>query len=130
VQGSSPSGDATAAITQTWTAFFNYQSSAAQRQALLEDGSTLGQAMAMGDRLAKKEKLQETVKVHTVTLTDSAHATVSYDILSHGSVILPGSTGTAVLVNGKWLVSKQSFCGLIELGAGGQTIPGCTPTSY
>ena len=32
----------------------------------------------------------------------------------------------AVLVNGKWLVSQQTFCTLVLLGASGKTIPGCS----
>ncbi|MBV9487313.1 MAG: hypothetical protein JO246_14805 [Frankiaceae bacterium] len=127
--GGSTAGGQAPAITQTWTTFFNYQTSAADRQALLEDGASLGKAMAMGDKFAKAQHLEETVNVKHISLDDATHASVSYDILSHGTVLLPDATGTAVQINGEWLVAKQSFCGLIELGAGGKTVPGCSAAS-
>jgi hypothetical protein len=122
----SVSETAALAVEQTWTKFFDYQTSTADRQALLEDGASLGRAMAIGDKLAKQQKLEETVDVKTITTADATHASVTYDILSHGTVLLPDANGVAIQVDGKWLVSKQSFCGLIELGAGGKTIPGCS----
>jgi hypothetical protein len=119
------SSDPTATITKNWQTFFNYQTSTAAREALLEDGSTLGPAMALGDKFGKKEHLQETATVSKVKLTDSTHATVSYSISSHGSVLFPDGTGYALLQNGQWVVAKQTFCTLIQLGASGQAVPGC-----
>ncbi len=46
-------------------------------------------------------------------------AKVSYDLINSqtGTPLLAGQTGYAVNVNGKWLVSQNTFCALICLRA-------------
>jgi hypothetical protein len=120
-----PAGSPTEQITANWIAFFNYQTPAATRLSLLEDGSTLQQAMALGDRFAKQQKLQETATVAKVKLIDATHAEVTYTINNRGSAFFSDATGNAILVDGEWKVAKASFCTLIQLGAGGKPVPGC-----
>jgi hypothetical protein len=73
----------------------------------------------------KQTKLKEDAKVTKVDFTSPTTATVTYDLLSHGSTLLPGATGQAVLQSGQWKVSQSTFCTLVALGAGGKKIPGC-----
>jgi hypothetical protein len=56
--------------------------------------------------------------VTSVTLTSSTAATVKFDLVSSGTVVQKGVTGTAVLEGGVWKVGDGSFCGLLtEAGA-------------
>lgn len=116
---------ATTQITAVWTAFFNAATPDATALSDLEDGSSLQQAFTIGRTAAKQQKIVESSKVKSVSFTSPTTATVTYDLLSHGSVVLPGATGDALLVNGKWVVSKHTFCTLVQLSANGKTLPGC-----
>ena len=57
-----------------------------------------------------------------MTLNDDGTANVEFQILLSGQPVLP-STGTAVLVDDTWLVSKTTLCDLITLA--GTTPPEC-----
>jgi len=67
---------------------------------------------------------QASATVKLVTLTGPDQAMVSYDVLLSGKVALADAQGTAVLQDGVWKVSVESFCALISLGAT-EAIPGC-----
>jgi hypothetical protein len=41
---------------------------------------------------------------------------VTYDIVINGNVALANTKGNAVFVDGKWKVSQQTFCLLLNLG--------------
>ena len=116
---------ATTDITTAWTTFFHTGTKPAVAQQLLENGSKLGQAIKVAAQVQKKSKITEDAKVKGVAFTSPTSATVTYDLLSHGHVLLPGATGTAVLQGGQWKVSQSTFCTLVQLGAGGAKIPGC-----
>ena len=131
-------------VQKLFNSFFNLAAdkSVSGKTAEIQDGSTLTVAagQALNSSLAASAG---GATVHTVTiLSDSACAAakvpspcaaVKYDILGPGGqVLLPNSSGYAVYVNGKWLVSKTTICGLFGLfyQAEGNTgtPPGC-PTS-
>ncbi len=57
-----------------------------------------------------------------MTLNDDGTANVEFQVLLSGQPVLP-STGTAVLVDDQWLVSKTTLCDLIALA--GTTPPEC-----
>ena len=63
------------------------------------------------------------MKVTTVRVTGST-ATVTYTILIGGTPELPHETGQAILSDGRWMVSTQTFCGLLALEGGAPAI--CT----
>ena len=100
-----------AAVGKTWTTFFSSATPAAQQQSLLQNGSTYVAQLAT---LRKLMAGNIGAKVVSVAVHGST-ANVTYDILSNGSPLLSGSTGTAVQVGGKWLVSSGTFCGLATL---------------
>lgn len=100
------------AITTTWTTFFAYSTPSATRLAVLQDGSKYKSTIASLTHLFPPGTAA-TVKSVTVNGTT---ATVGYSLkAASGPLPLPASTGTAVEVNGKWLVSDSTFCGLITL---------------
>jgi hypothetical protein len=116
---------ATADITTAWTTFFHTGTEPAAAEQLLQNGDKMGPAIKVAAQVQKQTKLKEDAKVTKVDFTSPTTATVTYDLLSHGSTLLPGATGQAVLQGGQWKVSQSTFCTLVALGAGGKKIPGC-----
>jgi hypothetical protein len=119
---------AEAAIKTNWATFFNSATPQPTAVGLLENGATLGPAIKLAARVAKKEKTAETAVVSTVAFADSTHANVTYSLLGNGKPLLKNSTGKAVLQNGSWKVAETTFCTLAVLGAqtiGVQKVPGC-----
>jgi hypothetical protein len=115
---------AAAEVKTSWAAFFDGSKPAAQRVPLLQDGEQLGQALALGAKDPNASKL--TAEATAVTFTSPTQASVVYKLLAAGTVLLPNATGTAVYDGGRWKVSKQTFCQLIQLGQGSTPVPGCS----
>ena len=113
---------ARAEITANWEKFFRAASTIPEREALLENGSQY--VAALTQRSKDPLQAQASAKVTSVQVTGPDRATVTYDVSLNGSVALPGAQGVAVLQDGIWKVSAQSFCSLVSLGATGP-IPGC-----
>ncbi len=113
---------ATEEITTNWEAFFNNQLSLDERITYLEDGEELQALVEQQAQILGEQASQASAQVDNVTLNDDGTANVEFQILLSGQPVLP-STGTAVLVDGKWLVSKATVCDLIALA--GTTPPEC-----
>jgi hypothetical protein len=116
---------AIATITTAWTTFFHTGTKPAAAEQLLQNGDKMGVAIKVAAKVEKQSKITEDAKVSKVTFTSPTAATVTYDLLSHGHVLLPGATGQAVLEDGQWKVSTSTFCTLVGLAAAGKKIPGC-----
>jgi hypothetical protein len=54
-------------------------------------------------------------RVDAVRLVGSDHALVTFSILANGVPTLSDQQGGAVRVNGRWLVSRATYCGVIAL---------------
>ncbi|HVT64961.1 MAG TPA: hypothetical protein VHD81_07395 [Mycobacteriales bacterium] len=119
------SAAATSEITTTWQTFFHTGTKPTAAEQLLENGDQLGAAIRVAGMIQHKQKITEAAKVLHVAFTSPTAATVTYNLLSHGTVLLPNATGQAVLQDGHWKVSQSTFCTLVQLGAGGKEIPGC-----
>jgi hypothetical protein len=116
-------------ITTRWETFWGNKGSTAD----LENGQQLQAAYAAESTnpLAKST----TAKVHSVDLLNSSDckangvpspcAKVTYDIVVNGQPALPNAAGYAVKQNGKWLVSKATFCSIGALGNNNVPPPGC-----
>jgi hypothetical protein len=99
-------------IQHAYQKFFSGQTSVADREDALENGSrfkSVIQAFA-SNPLAKNVN----VTVTSVTLEGANDAKVVY-IVKLGSVGLPKQTGTAVRQNGTWKVGDASLCKLVGL---------------
>jgi hypothetical protein len=114
---------AIAQITENWETFFHAGTPLAEREALLEDGAQYVEALTV--RATDPLQAQASAVVHDVTLNDATHAHVTYDVILGETVALPAAEGNAVLQDGTWKVSAESFCSLIALGAS-EPIPGCS----
>ncbi len=118
---------AEAAIRETWTAFFATTDVSVQ-VTLLEDGEALREAVAQSAEAGTAFPSEVTSVVFLDDSECSAQevpspcAEVTYDILDpSGAPVLPDVTGHATLVGDRWLVSRATFCNLVELG--GATCP-------
>jgi hypothetical protein len=113
---------AVAEITENWVAFFNGGSPLDERITYLEDGEELRPFVEQQAQILGEQASQASAQVDKVTLNDDGTANVEFQILLSGQPVLP-STGTAVLVDEKWLVSKTTLCDLIALA--GTNPPEC-----
>ena len=104
---------ATTAIKTNWTLFFKGTTPAAEKEKLLQDGSKF--AVFLKAQAKSSAARATTVKVTKVKLLSNTKAKVTYTIYINGSPAEPNATGTAVLHDGTWLVSKASFCALVSL---------------
>ena len=118
------SGNAKAQITSNWEAFFNGQTSAAKKIALLENGQKFASVInaQAGSGLASSAG----AKVTAVVVNSPTKATVSYDITLSGATALANQTGTAVYQNGTWKVGDVSFCQLLKLENAGTAPSVCS----
>jgi hypothetical protein len=115
----------TAPIAQAWSRFFAGTTSAADKQALLQNGSAFAAAIAAqaNSPMAKGT----TATVSKVTLVSADKAQVTYTISLGGIPVLPDQTGTAVRIDGSWKVGSASFCQLLALQ--GTAPPACGAAS-
>ncbi|HTW20027.1 MAG TPA: hypothetical protein VME70_07445, partial [Mycobacteriales bacterium] len=125
--GSAGIAAATAQLKHNWALFFNSNTPPATAQRLLQDGPSLGAAVRFAESIAKKAKSDESAVVKKITFTpDGTQATVIYNLLINKTPFLKKASGHALLLDGKWKVSKISFCTLVDLGAGNKKVPGCS----
>lgn len=120
----------TAAVTRVWQSFFSKDTPISQKEALLENGTgsmkPAVQAFAADPRVG-----QASATVQKVDFPAANQADVTYQISLDGAVMMSGMAGKAVEVDGSWLVSDTTLCGLLQLAAaqaGGSSgaIPGCS----
>jgi len=117
---------AVAAITANWKTVFNGKAPIPSRLALVQDGS---QVAAFVEAQAKTSfgtaAAGSTATIASVTLTSPSQATVHYDVLLLGTPLLKKQVGTAIYLNGIWMVAIASFCGLayLEYPKGSSQLP-------
>jgi hypothetical protein len=115
--------DAKAAIAANWEKFFSPSQTIQEREALLENGATYEQALIQ--RSNDPRQATASAKVKLVELTPPDRATVTYDVYLGDTLALPDAQGFAVLQDGVWKVSGESFCALMTL-ASTDPVPGCS----
>ena len=65
------------------------------------------------------------VQVDSISRTSVATARIVYSILLDDQVIFDGREGEAVLIGGRWLVAKATFCDLAALSPVAEDITVC-----
>ena len=120
---SSSSSGAVAEITANWEKFFSSSTTASQKAALLQNGSTFASAISDFAKLPLASGIG--AKVTKVVLNSSTKATVTYNITSGGTSLLSGQSGTSVYQDGTWKVGDGSLCGLFKLIPGGSVPSAC-----
>jgi len=122
--------DVTAEVTPAYTSFFHNFSGDVS---LLEDGASFPPASVEGMRATAAKTGSIDVNVKSVTALGRADcskaavkspcAKVTFDLIVNGQPVVPNQTGYAVKQDGKWKVSKTTFCTLAALG--GSPPQGC-----
>lgn len=108
-------------IRHNWVTFFSGQTPAAQKEALLQNGSQFSQVI---EAQAKTPTAKATTaSVSDITLNGTGQATVTYTIDINKQPALKNQKGHAILTNGTWKVSDAAFCGLLQLS--GNVPPNC-----
>jgi hypothetical protein len=120
---SSSSSAAVAEITTNWEKFFSSSTTAAQKAALLQNGSVFTSAISAFAQLPLASGIG--AKVTNVVLDSATKATVTYNIVSGGTSLLSGQSGTSVYQDGIWKVGDASLCGLFKLIPGGSVPAAC-----
>ncbi len=124
-------------ISHAYSVLFDLSNpSVAPKIAVVQDGSSIKSSMAkeLSSPLAKEASGATVNKVKILSasqckaeLLPNPCASVSYTItlpsLPTGN--MTGLKGYAVYQSGKWLVSKQTICGLFSLASNGITLSGC-----
>jgi hypothetical protein len=122
---SSSSSVAVAQITANWEKFFSSSTTASQKAALLQNGTTFATAISDFAQLPLASGIG--AKVTNVVLNSATKATVTYNITSSGGTsLLSGQTGTSVYQDGTWKVGDASLCGLFKLIPGGSVPSACS----
>jgi hypothetical protein len=117
---------AKAEITRVWEKFFNSSTKGGAAASLLEDGDQLGAALKLAAKEDRQTKLDRRAKVKSISFFDASTANVTWTLLNKTTPVLDNASGQAKLINGHWLVSKLTFCTLVELGNNGKPVPGCS----
>ncbi len=83
----------------------------------LEDAELLRESFfAMYERTkAIAERIE--VRLDAITLTDASHAEVTYTLLLDGAAVLDRLPGKAIQIDGRWLVSRRTYCDVATQGA-------------
>ena len=118
---------AKAEITLAWKTFFNSGTPTAIAKSLLEDGDSLGPALRIAQQEDRASKLDRKAKVKLISFLNANTANVTWVLLNGTTPLLANASGQSVYVDGKWKVSKTTFCTLVMLGANGKPVPGCSP---
>ncbi len=113
-----------ALIADNWTKLFDGSLPAADKAALLENGDQYTKEIEA--QAASPITKAATAAVSAVTMTSDTTADVIYSLLLSGQVALPDQKGQAVLQDGVWKVSAQTFLALAAL-QGGAPAPSSTP---
>jgi hypothetical protein len=123
--GATADAATTAAATKAFVTLFDGTATLDTRLAVLQNGTSLAQALSA---LASSPLIKQTsATVSKVTLTSPNQAQVTYTLAVSGTPIAKDQAGTAVQDSGTWKVSASTFCALLT--AEGQPQPVCTQAS-
>jgi hypothetical protein len=111
--GSAADPATTAAVTKAYKTFFDPATPLATVTRYLQHGSRFTQAIAAQARQGAQQHLG--VRVTKVVMLSPNSTAVTFDLLSAGKVLLPGSPGNAVRESGVWKVAAKTFCELVQL---------------
>lgn len=80
-------------------------------------GSPIGKASRPALQVSKKEFIGFIVpRIDWLTLETPTHATVNFDLLIDGRTITANTTGEAVLLDGRWQITAETFCTIAHRG--------------
>lgn len=99
--------------------FSNVEPDPAQRLRALEDGDALRESFL--ERVRQLGPLNTEARIDSITADGADAVTVVFSILLDGNVVLDALPGRAIREDGRWLVSKDTYCQVASLGT--DTVP-------
>lgn len=104
-------------ITAAFEAFFDGTNPDLESKlALLEGGEGLREAFYAGQEANAELAVRTTASVDQITITSPTTAVVTYTIRLDDLPTLPDQPGGAILVDGRWLLTADTYCDVAELG--------------
>ena len=83
----------------------------------VEDWASIRDSIRAGEAQHSPEDLGKySGRVDSVTIVSPTEARFAYSILFDGADSIPNRSGTAIKVDGKWLVTRETVCELLTLG--------------
>jgi endonuclease/exonuclease/phosphatase family metal-dependent hydrolase len=111
-----------AAITAAFRAVFDGDvTDVDTKLSALEDAGALRPYFLATYAATKATAARVRVRIDDIRLVDPTHADVTYTLLLDGSAVLDHLPGHAVQIDGRWLVSRRTYCDVSTQGA--TTIP-------
>jgi len=106
---------ARAAVIAAYELAYDGSKTVEERGAAVADPSGWQDVQAEIDRQFPEQVAASRARVTEVVFVSATRAAVRFDIVQEGSLYLPGELGEAVLVNGRWKVTREAMCGLVTL---------------
>ena len=84
--------------------------------ATVEDGTAVAEVGKVArDRYPQYRDTIAAV-VDEVRFIDASHAAVRFGLTTNGQGLIPPGVGRVVLIDGQWLVSRDTFCRILMVG--------------
>jgi endonuclease/exonuclease/phosphatase family metal-dependent hydrolase len=122
-QGAAVEPAVAAAVTTAFETVFNGGGAVESRLGALQDADLLRESLIArySDPGIQAIADQIQVRIDSMSQAGEDQVDVVYSILLEGSAVLDHLPGAAVLVNGRWLVSRRTYCEVATQGV--ETIP-------
>ncbi len=82
----------------------------------IEDGESLADIVAQAKAANPDAVGKVSAAIRDITFLSDHEASVRFDLLLNGAPVTADYPGTAVLVNGEWLVARSTYCGILANG--------------
>lgn len=83
--------------------------------ARIEDGEAIRDVIAESQTRVDNAATYE-ARIHAVRIVDPDHALVRFSMLRDATPLLEDLEGVAVRVDGRWLVSRATYCAIVAMG--------------
>lgn len=118
--GAAVSAETRADVQEAFDVLFsNVEPDPAQRVEALEDGDALRESFL--ERVRQLGPLNTEARIDSMTADGPDAVDVVFSILLDGNVVLDALPGRAIREDGRWLVSKATYCQVASLGT--DTVP-------
>lgn len=116
--GGPPDDETAAAITDAFnTLFAGTVSDPEVKITALEDAERLRESFFEMYERTKEIASRIVIRIDAITMVDADHANVTYTLLLDGAAVLDHLPGAAVRVDGRWLVTRRTYCDVATQGA-------------
>ena len=100
--------------------FFSANTTMAERQKLLQNGSQFAQAMS--GEFTQLSNEAPSVIINSASLTNATTLKLNYTVELNAQPVLPNQNGEALKIGGVWQVSDATFCQLLSLAGTPPTV--------